>query len=84
MPFHVPAVTVLKDAFPKLATPMKLEVPVTERAVMVVVAKLPVEGVEAPIGVLLMLPPVMVAPDELKVFAVKSPLIVVVENVAAP
>jgi hypothetical protein len=34
----------------------------------------PVEGVVAPIGVLLIEPPVMVAPDEAKVFAVVEPV----------
>jgi len=52
----------------------------------VVVAELNVgvEGLVPPIGVLLMVPPLKVAPAELKVLAVNNPLIVVVESVAAP
>ena len=52
----------------------------------VVVAELnvAVEGLVPPIGVLLMVPPLKVAPAELKVLAVNNPLIVVVESVAAP
>ncbi len=43
-----------------------------------------VEGVVAPIGVPFIEPPEMVAAEEEKLFAVKSPLTVVVANVVTP
>jgi hypothetical protein len=49
-------------------------VPIEAVVVVVSVVNLPVEGLVAPIGVLLIDPPVMVAPDEAKVFAVVEPL----------
>jgi hypothetical protein len=52
----------------KLATPLKVAVP---EALSVVNA--PVEGFDAPIGVLLIDPPVIVAPEEAKVFAMVEP-----------
>ena len=41
MPFQVPAVIVLNEALPKPAAPVKEEVPVTERAEIEVVVKVP-------------------------------------------
>jgi hypothetical protein len=56
----------------------------TNAPVVVTEVNVAVEGVLAPIGVLLMVPPVIVAPDDARLFAVRSPLTVVVASVAAP
>lgn len=69
--------------------PVNAAMPVTPRFVvvaLVVVAlvKIAVEGVEAPIVVLLIAPPVMVAFEEEKRFAVNWPETVVVANMLTP
>jgi hypothetical protein len=57
-----------------LVVEMKDAAPMVTVPVAVRFVKLPVEGVVAPIGVLSIAPPVIVAPDEAKLFAVVAPV----------